>query len=50
VLDSDCQCLRCGVSLPLRMREHAEIDGPVACLMLDNGIALLGANVPRRPQ
>jgi hypothetical protein len=39
VVDSACQCLLCGVSLPLRIREHAEIDNPVACLMLDSGTA-----------
>jgi hypothetical protein len=39
MLNNGCQCLLCGVSLPLRMREHAEIDSPVACLMLDRGTA-----------
>jgi hypothetical protein len=39
---SACKCLLCGVSLPLRMRAHAEDDGPVACLMVESGTGVSG--------
>jgi hypothetical protein len=42
-----CQCRRCGISLPARMREQAEIDRPVARRMVDSGTAAMAGSTSR---